>query len=98
MNRAIQERGYNFLLEEPEWAEDFAPNGKLVKEGDIMTRKRYAKTLQTIADEGASVFYKGSMGKCPLLLPMSTLMISPSPRHTHTFFLLPSQVHGRNSP
>jgi gamma-glutamyltranspeptidase/glutathione hydrolase len=33
----------NFLVEDPIWAEDFAPNGRLLEFGDIMTRKRYAK-------------------------------------------------------
>ena len=29
MNMGIALRGYNFLLEEPEWAVEFAPNGKM---------------------------------------------------------------------
>lgn len=37
----------NFLVEDPNWAIDFAPNGTLVKLGDTMTRKRYADTLGT---------------------------------------------------
>jgi hypothetical protein len=32
-----------FLVEDPQWAMDFAPNGTLVGVGDVMTRKRYAK-------------------------------------------------------
>jgi gamma-glutamyltranspeptidase/glutathione hydrolase len=32
-----------FLVEDPQWAMDFAPNGTLVGVGDMMTRKRYAK-------------------------------------------------------
>ena len=35
----------DFLVEDPNWAIDFAPNGTLVKLGDVMTRKRYADTL-----------------------------------------------------
>ena len=35
----------NFLVEDPNWAIDFAPNGTLVKLGDTLTRKRYADTL-----------------------------------------------------
>lgn len=35
----------NFLVEDPNWAIDFAPNGTLVQLGDTMTRKRYADTL-----------------------------------------------------
>ena len=42
----------NFLSEDPNWALDFAPNGTLVGLGDIITRKRYADTLETIANEG----------------------------------------------
>jgi len=35
--------GRNFLVEDPVWAEDFAPKGKLLEMGDVITRKRYAK-------------------------------------------------------
>ena len=32
-----------FLVEDPQFAIDFAPNGTRVGLGDIMTRKRYAE-------------------------------------------------------
>ncbi|KAN0107880.1 gamma-glutamyltranspeptidase [Hyaloscypha variabilis] len=50
-----------FLVEDPQWAMDFAPNGTLVGVGDMMTRKRYANTLEKIANNGASVFYEGEL-------------------------------------
>ena len=53
----------DFLIRDPAWAEDFAPHGVRVKRGDIMTRKRYARTLQAIATEGADAFYRGPIGK-----------------------------------
>ena len=42
----------DFLVKDPAWAVDFAPNGTLVGWGDTMTRKRYANTLRTIARSG----------------------------------------------
>ncbi|KAI9158660.1 Gamma-glutamyltransferase-like protein 1 [Paramyrothecium foliicola] len=63
MNFAIGGQERNFLVEDPEWAEDFAPNGTLVQLGDIMTRKRYADTLEKIANEGPDVFYTGPMAE-----------------------------------
>ncbi|KAI4862442.1 gamma-glutamyltranspeptidase [Hypoxylon rubiginosum] len=56
----------NFLVEDPSWAEDFAPNGTLVKLGDIMTRKRYAETLEKIAEYGPDVFYSGPMAEATI--------------------------------
>ncbi|KAM0248234.1 hypothetical protein ACHAP5_003616 [Fusarium lateritium] len=50
---------YNFFVEDPSWAEDFSKNGQLIAEGDKMTRRRYARTLQAIAEHGADVFYTG---------------------------------------
>src|SRR5690348_10331441 len=44
--------GPNFLVDDPTWALDFAPNGTRVGLGDTITRKRYADTLETIANEG----------------------------------------------
>lgn len=35
-----------FLTEDPTWAIDFAPNGTRVQLNSIMTRKRYADTLE----------------------------------------------------
>ncbi|KAI1760603.1 gamma-glutamyltranspeptidase [Hypoxylon sp. FL1150] len=53
--------GWNFLVEDPSWAQDFAPDGTLVKLGDTMTRKRYSETLEKIAEHGPDVFYTGLM-------------------------------------
>ena len=53
--------GYDFLTLEPDWAIDFAPNGTRVGFGDVMTRKRYADTLETISERGADAFYHGAM-------------------------------------
>ena len=53
--------GYDFLSQDPTWAEDFAPNGTRLGRGDFMTRKRYAHTLETIAEHGPDAFYKGKL-------------------------------------
>ncbi|SMR57437.1 unnamed protein product [Zymoseptoria tritici ST99CH_3D1] len=53
----------NFLVNDPSWAIDFAPNGTRVGLGDTMTRKRYAATLDTIAEHGIDAFYSGPIAK-----------------------------------
>ncbi|GAP88671.1 putative gamma-glutamyltranspeptidase [Rosellinia necatrix] len=63
MESGLKAAGWNFLVEDPSWAEDFAPNGSLVKLGDTMYRKRYADTLQRIAENGAEAFYTGDIAE-----------------------------------
>ncbi|GLA89218.1 hypothetical protein AtubIFM56815_003690 [Aspergillus tubingensis] len=53
----------DFLSQDPTWALDFAPNGTRLGLGDTITRKRYAATLETIANEGPDAFYSGSIAK-----------------------------------
>lgn len=50
-----------FLTNDPAWAEDFAPNGTRLGVGDLMTRKRYAHTLEAFAAHGPDVLYTGSL-------------------------------------
>ncbi|KAM5343568.1 hypothetical protein ACJ41O_012105 [Fusarium nematophilum] len=49
----------SYLVTDPAWAVDFAPKGKLLKLGEKITRRRYAKLLKAIAVHGADAFYEG---------------------------------------
>ncbi|KAL1981493.1 hypothetical protein VTN96DRAFT_2522 [Rasamsonia emersonii] len=55
--------GEDFLSKDPTWALDFAPNGTRLGLGDTITRKRYADTLETIANQGADAFYSGPIAE-----------------------------------
>ncbi|KAK0117937.1 hypothetical protein ONS95_012249 [Cadophora gregata] len=48
-----------FMVTDPTWAIDFAPNGTRLGLGDKMTRKRYANALECIANEGPNAYYHG---------------------------------------
>ena len=56
----------NFLVDEPTWAIDFAPNGTRLGLGDTLTRKRYADTLETISRRGADAFYTGPIANATI--------------------------------
>lgn len=58
-----KDSGEDFLSQDPNWALDFAPNGTRLGPGDILTRKRYADTLQTIAEQGPDAFYTGPIAE-----------------------------------
>ncbi|KAJ5096995.1 hypothetical protein N7456_007716 [Penicillium angulare] len=62
MNSAVG-TGEDFLSLDPSWAIDFAPNGSRLGLGDIMTRKRFADTLERIAEHGADAFYSGPIAE-----------------------------------
>ncbi|KEY64224.1 hypothetical protein S7711_03510 [Stachybotrys chartarum IBT 7711] len=61
-----------FLVEDPAWAVDFAPNGTRVQLGDVMTRKRFADTLETIAKQGADAFYNGPIAEATIAAIQAT--------------------------
>ncbi|KAJ3572198.1 hypothetical protein NP233_g3245 [Leucocoprinus birnbaumii] len=47
------------MLDHPDWRPIFAPNGRLLKEGDWIYRTNYSRTLQAIAEHGSDAFYQG---------------------------------------
>jgi gamma-glutamyltranspeptidase/glutathione hydrolase len=56
----------DFLTKDPSWAIDFAPNGTRKGLGDILTRKRYADTLETIGEYGVDAFYTGAIANATI--------------------------------
>ncbi|KAF2797682.1 gamma-glutamyltranspeptidase 1 precursor [Melanomma pulvis-pyrius CBS 109.77] len=56
----------NFLLNDPQFAFDFAPKGRLVALNETISRKRYADTLETIATEGPDAFYEGPIAEATI--------------------------------
>lgn len=58
MADAIQDRP--FITEDPLFAEIYAPNGTILGVGDTCYRKRFAYTLEALANEGPDLFYANS--------------------------------------
>ncbi|KAL5121996.1 hypothetical protein ACEQ8H_000212 [Pleosporales sp. CAS-2024a] len=56
----------NFLTNDVEFAIDFAPKGRLLGLNETITRKRYANTLETIANEGPDAFYNGPIAEATI--------------------------------
>ncbi|KAL9126562.1 MAG: hypothetical protein Q9217_004406 [Psora testacea] len=56
----------NFLVSDPSFAIDFAPNGTLLGLNETITRKRYADTLETISKHGADAFYDGPIANATI--------------------------------
>ncbi|KAG9196302.1 gamma-glutamyltranspeptidase / glutathione hydrolase [Alternaria panax] len=56
----------NFLVNNVEFALDFAPRGRLLKLNETITRKRYADTLETIAKDGPDAFYSGPIAEATI--------------------------------
>ncbi|KAG9316332.1 gamma-glutamyltranspeptidase [Chiua virens] len=49
------------MLSNEAWRAVFAPEGKLLLQGETIRRTNYSRTLDTIAKEGPGAFYKGSI-------------------------------------
>ncbi|KAF2645684.1 gamma-glutamyltranspeptidase 1 precursor [Massarina eburnea CBS 473.64] len=56
----------NFLVDDAEFALDFAPKGSLLTLNETITRKRYADTLETIANDGPDAFYEGPIAEATI--------------------------------
>ncbi|KAF2831966.1 gamma-glutamyltranspeptidase-like protein [Ophiobolus disseminans] len=56
----------NFLIDDLQFALDFAPKGQLLKLNDTITRKRYADTIETIAEQGPDAFYTGPIAEATI--------------------------------
>lgn len=51
------------LFKDPVWAAVYTNNGTIMVEGDIIRRPTLANTLETIANDGADVFYTGKIAE-----------------------------------
>ena len=52
-----------FVLDQEEWRAIFAPNGKLLLEGEHIARPAYGRTLALLAERGADAFYHGAVAE-----------------------------------
>ena len=43
-----------------DWSDIFAPNGRILREGETIYRTNLSRTLDIIAREGANGFYKAN--------------------------------------
>lgn len=50
-----------WMLEEKDWKAMFAPEGRLLVEGETLRREAYAQTLERVGREGVDIFYTGDI-------------------------------------
>lgn len=88
----------NFLVNSPTWAIDFAPNGTLKGLGDVLTRRRYADTLETIANHGPDAFYNGPIAGATIKTINSTggIMTLEDLRNYTAAIRKPAQINYRD--
>lgn len=58
---AVAKPNGDFFTQDASWSQDFVQNGRRIQLQDTMTRKRYADTLEYIAQKGPNVFYRGKL-------------------------------------
>ncbi|RBQ79058.1 hypothetical protein FVER14953_03657 [Fusarium verticillioides] len=87
----------SFLFNDPAWAIDFAPAGRLLKFGEKLTRKRYADTLETIAAKGAGAFYEGPIADATIrtLKQKKGIMATDDLKNYSVAIREPSQINYR---
>lgn len=71
MASAVEGNGY-FLCNDLNSALELCANGTRLGLGDTMTRKRYAVTLETIANKGADTFYSGPIAESTIKAVQAT--------------------------
>ncbi|KAI5120966.1 hypothetical protein M0805_006638 [Coniferiporia weirii] len=49
------------IFEDKTWSAIFAPNGRILREGELAHRANYSRTLAAIAEKGADAFYEGEI-------------------------------------
>ncbi|EIN11894.1 gamma-glutamyltranspeptidase [Punctularia strigosozonata HHB-11173 SS5] len=52
---------YDLMFNNPDFQAIFAPEGRLLEEGEIIKRTNLSWTLTTVAEKGADAFYKGAI-------------------------------------
>ncbi|KAG0245765.1 hypothetical protein BGX31_006239 [Mortierella sp. GBA43] len=53
----------SYIETDPIWSHVFAPNGKVLEEGEWIKREALADTLETISEKGADEFYSGKIAQ-----------------------------------
>lgn len=48
----------DLMLNNPDWSAIFAPQGRMLREGEMIRRTNLARTLASIAQEGADALYQ----------------------------------------
>lgn len=54
-------KNYEILSQNPDFADVYLNNGKLIEEGDIIKNELLADTLQKLSEQGIEGFYKGEL-------------------------------------
>lgn len=87
----------SFLVTDPAWSIDFAPQGVLLKLGERITRKRYADFLEAIAISGPDAFYEGPFAEATIraLKQKDGIMTTADLKNYSVVVREPSQINYR---
>jgi hypothetical protein len=94
LDRRLKLFGQGWMEQDPDWSPTFAPEGKLLKQGDWIRRENFSYTLTSIANEGPDAFYTVSI--CSRRFLGKILIISFNSGHNCFISCLQNPGHWRN--